>query len=76
MTVAGNNVLESYGAVSSPIVTLNIQATVNQVILTWPQGTLQSASQVNGPFGDISGATSPYTNTVSGTQQFYRVRIQ
>jgi hypothetical protein len=76
MTVAGNNVLENYGAVSSPIVTLNIQATGNQVILTWPQGTLQSAGQVTGPFGDISGATSPYTNTVSVTQQFYRVRIQ
>ncbi len=76
MTVAENSTFESYAAVSSSIVTLDIQHSGNNVILTWAEGTLQSASVVTGPYSDIPAVTSPYTNTVSGTQEFYRVRIQ
>ncbi|HKW30821.1 MAG TPA: DUF2341 domain-containing protein, partial [Verrucomicrobiae bacterium] len=74
-TVAQNASFESYSAVSSSAVTLSIQRSGNNVILSWPQGTLQSASTVNGTYNNVNGATSPYTNTVSGTQ-FYRVRVQ
>jgi hypothetical protein len=76
MTVAANSSFESYSAISSSVVRLGIQMSANNVILTWPQGTLQSANAVTGPYRDIPAATSPYTNTVSGAQQFYRVRVQ
>jgi len=76
MTVATNSSFESYAAVSSSSVSLNIQHSGNSVILTWPEGTLQSAGAVGGPYSDIPAAASPYTNAVSGTQEFYRVRVQ
>jgi hypothetical protein len=79
LTVASNSVFSTYSTVTNTIVlpiTLTIQNTGNQVILTWPAGTLQSASQLTGPFNTVAGATSPYTNTVSGSQNFYRVQAQ
>lgn len=76
MTVAQNASFESYSAVSSSAVTLNIQRSGNSIILSWSQGTLQSANAVNGQYNNVAGATSPYTNTVSGANQFYRVRVQ
>ncbi|HEX4119812.1 MAG TPA: DUF2341 domain-containing protein [Verrucomicrobiae bacterium] len=75
MTVAQNNAFESYAAVSSSIVTINVRHSANSVILTWPEGTLQSAGAVNGPYSDIPAATSPYTNAVSGTEEFFRVHV-
>jgi alpha-galactosidase len=57
-------------------VTIYVKLFGNNVILNWPLGILQSAGQVTGQYIDVPGATSPYTNTVSGTQQFYRVLIQ
>jgi len=44
------------------------------VILTWPAGfALQSAPAASGSFANIPNATSPYTNPISGTQQFFRL---
>jgi len=76
MTVAANSAFENYSLLSSPVVALNIQNFGGNVILTWPAGQLQSAGQVVGPYANVPGATSPFTNTVSGTQQFFRVKIQ
>jgi hypothetical protein len=76
MTVAENSAFETYAAVSSSIVTLNVQHAGNNVILTWPNGTLQSAGAVNGPYSDIPAATSPYTNAVSETEEFFRIRVR
>jgi hypothetical protein len=47
----------------------------NQVVLTWTNAafSLQSAPAITGTFTDISGATSPYTNPVSGVQQYFRL---
>lgn len=45
-------------------------------VITWPTGTLQSAPQANGTFTDVVGAASPYTNSVVGTQRFYRAQLQ
>jgi hypothetical protein len=43
--------------------------------ITWadPTLTLQSATNVTGPFTDVAGATSPYTVSPSG-KKFYRTR--
>jgi len=77
MTVAQNASFESYSAVGSSTVTLSIQRSGNNIILSWASGTLQSASAVGGPYSNVVGATSPYTNTITGaTTQFYRVKVQ
>jgi uncharacterized repeat protein (TIGR03803 family) len=56
-------------------ITLNIQLNGNNVILTWgnPAFLLQAATNIGGVYATVPGATSPYTNTISGIQQFYRL---
>src|SRR5205085_12488922 len=50
----------------------------NNLVLTWPSGwSLQSSTNVLGPYLDISGATSPYSyNTTAVPQQFFRLHQQ
>ena len=56
---------------------LNIQLISNGVVLSWNDPasafSLQSAPAVTGTFTNIPGATSPYTNPVTGAQQFFRL---
>lgn len=73
-TVAETN-FANYGSITLPPVTLRAQMVSGEVVLTWSKGVLQSAPNVAGPYSDMAGLTSPYTNTPSGAQQFYRVRI-
>jgi hypothetical protein len=78
-TVANNSTFTTYSGVTNTItlpITLTIRVSGANAILTWPGGTLQSASQLNGPYSNVTGATSPYTNTISGAQQYYRVQAQ
>jgi hypothetical protein len=43
-------------------------------IKLWSAGfALQSAPAASGSFTNIPGATSPYTNPISGGQQFFRL---
>ena len=46
------------------------------IILTWPAGTLQEATEVGGTFSDVDGAASPYTVPVDAARKFYRVKYQ
>jgi hypothetical protein len=73
-TVAQNSTFANYSPVASSIVTLTYQVSGNKLILNWPAGTLQSAGQVNGAYTNVTGATSPYTNTMTSSQQYYRVK--
>jgi hypothetical protein len=59
--------------VSAP--TLFVQRNATQLVLFWNGSyTLQSATNVAGVYADVSGATSPYTNALTGTpQQFFRL---
>ena len=78
-TVENNSTFATYSSVTNTIalpITLKIRLSGNQAILTWPAGTLQSASQLNGPYSNVTGATSPYTTPVSGAQEYYRVQAQ
>ncbi|HEV2329134.1 MAG TPA: DUF2341 domain-containing protein [Verrucomicrobiae bacterium] len=78
-TIANNSTFSTYSTVASTItlpITLTIRTVGNQAILTWPGGTLQSASNLNGPYSNVTGATSPYTNSISGTQLYFRVQAQ
>ncbi len=58
---------------------VSITSTGNKFVVSWPVGTLQSSTSVNGPYINVAGvgatATS-YTNSVSGTKQFFRVQLQ
>ncbi len=54
---------------------LTVAKSGGQQQITWPVGTLQSATLVQGPYTNVSGATSPFTITNSGPQKFYRVSI-
>jgi len=68
-----------FGPVENTVVprpTLSFTRDGNNLILSWT-GTfiLQSATDVIGPYVDVSGATSPHTNNVTtATQQFFRLR--
>ncbi|HZM06620.1 MAG TPA: choice-of-anchor tandem repeat GloVer-containing protein, partial [Candidatus Saccharimonadales bacterium] len=61
-------------ALTTPV-QLTIALQGSQVILTWndPTYLLQSAPTVNGTYATLTTATSPYTTTPSGAQQFFRL---
>jgi hypothetical protein len=59
-----------------PPATITSQALAGNIILSWPGGTLQSATNISGPWGDVSGATSPRTNVTAAAQEFYRIKLQ
>jgi fibronectin type 3 domain-containing protein len=63
------------GVVAPSQIRLNVSYAAGNVTLTWadPSFSLQSATNVNGPYTTIVGATSGYTQSVSGTQKFYRL---
>jgi hypothetical protein len=46
----------------------------NKMVLSWSMGTLQQAGTANGSYTDLTGATSPYTNSVTGDPSFFRVK--
>ena len=48
----------------------------NNLVLTWPPGwSLQTATNVAGPYLDVANATSPYTNDMTlDRQQFFRLQ--
>ncbi len=56
--------------------TLNIQLINNVVVLSWndPSYSLYSAPAINGAFTKITGASSPYTNAISASQQFFQLK--
>jgi hypothetical protein len=63
-------------------VTVNLPVVVaigtsgTNVILNWPGGTLQSATNLAGDWDDVGGATPPFAVTPSAAQRFYRIRLQ
>jgi hypothetical protein len=61
-----------------PTVALNFSLTGSDLTLTWSQGLLYQATDLNGPWTPVSGAASPYTFTVDSTlpEVFFRVRVE
>ena len=73
------------GCVSAPAttaVTVNppakiaVQSLGTKVVLSWPAGTLQSATNVVGPWLNVSGATTPRTNPMTTHMEFFRIQLQ
>ena len=67
-----------FGPSANPVIarpTLSYQRIGSDFILSWTGAfTLQSSTNVTGPYGDVSGS-SPHTNSInSAARQFFRVR--
>lgn len=60
----------------NPPAALSVEALNGSLILDWPYGTLQSATNLTGPWNDVMGVISAYTNVPSEPQEFFRVRLQ
>ncbi len=60
----------------NPPASVTIQSLAGNVILSWPGGTLQTATDLSGPWDDVIGAASPRTNPAAAQQEFYRLRMQ
>jgi uncharacterized repeat protein (TIGR03803 family) len=58
-------------------ITLFCQSIGGAVVLSWndPSFVLQSAPAVTGTYTNIPDATSPYTNNLTGPQQFFRLLV-
>jgi beta-glucanase (GH16 family) len=54
---------------------LSIQPSGTNLILAWPDGILQTATNIQGPWTDLAGASSPYTNSPGRLQEYYRLRV-
>ena len=75
MTVAQNSGFQSYSSITNSLVTLAFEVINGQLVLSWPTGTLLQAPAVTGPW-TTNNVASPYTNSMPGTKQFYRVRVR
>ena len=75
MTVAQNSGFQSYSSVTNSQVTLNYQIANGKLVLSWPNGTLLQAPAVTGPW-TTNSVTSPSTNALTGSKQFYRVKVR
>jgi len=65
---------ETFADVAPFIPSLDVRCENNDVILTWPGSfNLQSALDVSGPYTTILGAISPYTNSISEAQEFFKL---
>jgi uncharacterized repeat protein (TIGR03803 family) len=73
----GNGTVFGLTLAPAPPPQLTIMRSGTNVVLTWPADPagygLQSAPQATGLFVNIPGATSPYTNPITGEQQYFRL---
>jgi hypothetical protein len=52
---------------------ISVERSGLNIVLTF-KGVLQAADKVDGPYADVTGATSPATIPASGSMKFYRAR--
>jgi hypothetical protein len=60
----------------APPATVSAEPSSGSVVLNWSSGTLQSTTNIMGPWEDVVGATSPLTNPASAEQEFNRLKLQ
>jgi hypothetical protein len=53
---------------------LVITHTTNTITLNWTNGILQTATNVIGPYADLTGVTPPFTTNIVNMMEFYRLR--
>ncbi|EEF63051.1 malectin domain-containing carbohydrate-binding protein [Pedosphaera parvula] len=59
----------------NPPARLTIQSLGQNLTIGWPAGVLQSATNVSGPWSNLSVVT-PLNTNATATQQFYRLKLQ
>jgi hypothetical protein len=64
----------SYTITQQPV-SLSLEKSGADLLLTWPQGTLLQATNVAGPWA-TNNASSPYTLSPANLQMFFRIRLQ
>jgi len=67
------NAIQLVPATPSGPPTLTFKKVAAGIEITY-QGTLQSAGTVNGPYADVTGASSPYTSPTTGAPKYFRAR--
>jgi hypothetical protein len=69
----GSGMTVKYNALPAPLL---FQWINNKLVISWtdPKCALQSATSIPGTFTTIAGATSPYTNSPTGSMQFFRLK--
>jgi hypothetical protein len=79
--LTGAEITSAYGGAlvdtNALVMQLNFTAAPGPgIILTWqaPDGILQSADSVKGPYTDVPGGASPHSVSVQQTAKFYRYR--
>jgi hypothetical protein len=64
----------SFGGVAPVALSLEV-VTGQKLQLNWPEGSLQSATNLLGPWTTLQGATPPFTTNLTGSHQFFRVKL-
>ncbi|HEY9172362.1 MAG TPA: PQQ-binding-like beta-propeller repeat protein [Verrucomicrobiae bacterium] len=71
----GGNAQHTWRVRPLPPGPVNVSLVSGQMVLRWSGDfTLQSASNVTGPWGDLAGATNGYQVTPTSPRQFFRLR--
>jgi hypothetical protein len=70
--LSSNAIYQIYLAAMNQMITTTNSA--GNMVLSWPTGTLLSATNVQGPYFIVNGASSPYTVPKTAPRQFYRVQ--
>jgi beta-glucanase (GH16 family) len=60
----------------NPVLPLSFQAGAGTITLSWEGGTLQMATNMSGPWSNVSNATNPWPVQMTEPQEFYRVKLQ
>jgi beta-glucanase (GH16 family) len=58
-----------------PPLRLNLAFSGGQLVLGWPAGTLQSATNLTGPWLNVPGAQSLWTNPMTAEREFFRIQL-
>jgi len=65
--------LSSQNSNGQPVLVSRPITNANVLIWSDPTFTLQASPNVNGPYTNVPGATSPYTNLIASPQLFFRL---
>ena len=60
----------------NPSASISVMALSGSLILDWPFGTLQTTTNLTGPWNDVIGVMPPYTNANIEPQEFFRIKLQ
>ena len=60
-----------------PIPSIQAQRFPGHLVLSWPGGfDLLSATNVNGPYSPVDGASTPYTNSLIESERYFKLRLE